>query len=635
MQTQRTLADRYLIGRRIGRGGMAEVYAATDQRLGRRVAVKLLHTNLATEPAFRKRFRQEAQAAARMTHPTIVRVFDAGEDTFVRDDGFEITVPYIVMEFIDGDHLGQIMSEGILPPDKIEKYMSGILTSLEYSHRAGVVHRDIKPANIMVTTNDEVKVTDFGIARAISDTAGTIAQTTAILGTASYFSPEQARGETVDGRSDLYSAGIVLYEMLTGRVPFQGDSAVAVAYQHVTEPPRRPSEVNSQVSPALDAVVLKALAKRREDRYQTAAEFRADLQNAFQGVSPSYVAAAADDNPTELFGPGPTAVDATESALQNMSTDDDRAPQVQRRPPAMWIWGAAGLVVAVIIGVLIWVMLLPKEGQLPSASVVVPDVVGLDETEATATLEELGLVVDVETAPSDEVEIDFVMAQTPPPESSIPHGDPVTITVSAGPASISVPNLNTLTEDQAKAALEAVGLTLGSVFTEDSPSVPQGQVIRSQPGGGSAAAPGSGVDIYVSNGQVTIPNFIGENLESAEEVVASLGLRVERQPDYSCVAQDGWPITQQSVQPGRVDQGSTVGLTYCDGTEPDPAPPANDPGDTTQDDTPAPPETDAAGNADSTNGNGNGTPGGNNGNGNGTPGGNNGNGNPGGLRGSD
>lgn len=584
IQAQRTLAGRYQIGRRIGRGGMAEVYAATDLRLGRRVAAKLLHTNLSSEPAFRKRFRQEAQAAARMTHPTIVRVFDAGEDTFVRDDGFEIVVPYIVMEFIDGEQLGQIMSEGILPPDKIEKYMSGLLTSLEYSHRAGVVHRDIKPANIMITTNDEVKVTDFGIARAISDTAGTIAQTTAILGTASYFSPEQARGETVDGRSDLYSAGVVLYEMLTGRVPFQGDSAVAVAYQHVTEPPRRPSEINAQVSPALDAVALKALAKRREDRYQTAAEFRNDLVNAFQGISPSYAAGAVEETPTELFGPGPTAVDATESALQSMSTEDDRAPQVQRRPPAMWIWGAAGLVLAVVIGVIIWVLLLPREGQLPSASVVVPDVVGMQEEEATAELEALGLEVSVETSPSDEIEIDEVMSQTPPPDSSIPHGDTVTITVSAGPSSITVPNLNNLTEEQARQALEEAGLTLGSVYSEDSPSVSAGQIIRSEPGGGAAAAPGSAVDISVSTGQVTIPNFIGEDLEDAEEIIGSLGLRVERMPDTSCVAQNGWPVTQQSVRPGKVDQQSTVGLSYCDGSEQqDPVPTIPSPQDTTSD----------------------------------------------------
>ncbi|MGO1543708.1 MAG: Stk1 family PASTA domain-containing Ser/Thr kinase [Gulosibacter sp.] len=578
IQAQRTLAGRYQIGRRIGRGGMAEVYAATDQRLGRRVAAKLLHTNLSTEPDFRKRFRQEAQAAARMTHPTIVRVFDAGEDTFVRDDGFEIVVPYIVMEYIDGKQLGHIMAEGMLPPDKVEKYMSGLLTSLEYSHRAGVVHRDIKPANVMITTSDDVKVTDFGIARAISDSAGTIAQTTAILGTASYFSPEQARGEQVDGRSDLYSAGVVLYEMLTGRVPFQGDSAVAVAYQHVTEPPRRPSEVNSQISPALDAVALKALAKRREDRYQTAAEFRTDLINAFQGVAPAYVGAAAEEEtPTELFGAGPTSVDATQSALQNMSTEDDRAPQVQRRPPAMWIWAAAGLVLAAIIGVLIWVAFLPREGQLPSASVIVQDVVGMSQDEAQALLEEDGLVVEIETSPSDDVDIDEVMSQTPPAESSVPHGSTVTLTVSAGPSSVNVPNLSNLTEEQAAEALESAGLTLGSVYREDSINVDEGIIIRSEPGIGAAAAPGSSVDIYVSNGQVTLPNLIGENVEDAKDIIGSLGLQYIEDPQ-SCTAEPGYPVTQQSVQPGKVDQASSVTISYCaDEGQNDPAPqPTND-----------------------------------------------------------
>lgn len=572
IQAQRTLADRYQIGRRIGRGGMAEVYAAIDQRLGRRVAAKLLHTNLATESEFRKRFRQEAQAAARMTHPTIVRVFDAGEDTFVRDDGFEIVVPYIVMEYIDGRQLGHITAEGELPYDKIEKYMSGLLTSLEYSHRAGVVHRDIKPANVMITTADEVKVTDFGIARAISDSAGTIAQTTAILGTASYFSPEQARGEQVDGRTDLYSAGVVLYEMLTGRVPFQGDSAVAVAYQHVTEPPRRPSELNPKVTAALDAVTLKALAKRREDRYQTAAEFRTDLVNAFQGIAPSYTAGAAEETPTELFGPGPTAVDATESALESMDTEDDRAPQVQRRPPAMWIWGAAGLVLAVVIGVLVWVALLPDEGQIPSASVTVPDVAGMHKDEAIAEIEGAELQFEIQTATSDEVEIDHVIEQTPPAEASVDRDTVVTITVSVGPESINVPNLSDMTEDEARDALEAVGLSLGSVYREDSPAVEAGLVIRSEPGIGRPASPGASIDIYVSSGQVTLPDLRGERLADAEEIVADLGLMVDRQEDFTCLAEDGLPVTNMTVAPGKVDQGSAVGLVYC-ALEDQPAPP--------------------------------------------------------------
>ena len=568
IQGERTLAGRYSIGRRIGRGGMAEVYAATDERLGRRVAVKLLHTNLATENEFRSRFRREAQAAARMTHPTIVRVFDAGEDQFVRADGFEVTVPYIVMEYIDGVQLGELIGTPALTPEKIAKYMAGLLTSLEYSHRAGVVHRDIKPGNVMITTDDQVKVTDFGIARAISDTAGTIAQTTAILGTASYFSPEQARGETVDGRSDLYSAGVVLYEMLTGQVPFQGDSAVAVAYQHVTEPPKRPSQVNPAVTPALDAVVLKALAKRREDRYQTAAEFRADLLAAFDGVMPAYATQqGVDQTPTELFGPGPTAVDATESALNSMRDDHARAPPGQRRPPAMWIWGAAALVTAVVIGVVIWVMSISGQPSVPDASVTVPDVVGMQKSEAVKALEDADLKVQVATSPSDDVAVDEVMSSNPPAGASVAFESTVKITVSAGPDSVRVPNLSGLSADDEKKALEDAGLKVGAITSEDAPYVPKDQVVRSQPAIGSSAAPGSAVDLWVSNGQVTIPDVTDEPLADAEEVLGGLGLMITRDPDTSCPADPSYTVTKMSPGPGRVDQASEVKLTYCDGED--------------------------------------------------------------------
>jgi serine/threonine protein kinase len=280
------LANRYQIGELIGRGGMADVHVGTDARLGRRVAIKLMKPSLATDPAFRTRFRQEAQAAARMAHPTIVRVFDAGEESTRDRSGHEVQVPFIVMEYVEGRLLKDIVREGPMDPTEAVRITEGILTALEYSHRAGVVHRDIKPGNVMITHSGQVKVMDFGIARAISDSSATVAQTTTILGTAQYFSPEQARGETVDARSDLYSTGVLLFELLTGRAPFRGDSPVAVAYQHVSEAPVPPSTVAPAVSPALDAVVLRALAKDRFERFQTAADFRSDVHAAGEGRAP-------------------------------------------------------------------------------------------------------------------------------------------------------------------------------------------------------------------------------------------------------------------------------------------------------------------------------------------------------------
>ena len=267
----------------LGRGGMADVHAGMDVRLGRKVAIKLLRPTLATDPSFRTRFRQEAQAAARMAHPTIVRVFDAGEETVRTPDGYDVQVPFIVMEYVEGRVLKDIVAQGPVQPDEAVRIVDGILTALEYSHRAGVVHRDIKPGNVMVTSAGQVKVMDFGIARAISDSSATVAQTSAILGTAQYFSPEQAKGEAVDARTDLYSTGVVLYELLTGRPPFSADTAVAVAYQHISENPVPPNAANPAISPALNAVVLRSLAKDRFDRYQSAADFRAELEAAASG----------------------------------------------------------------------------------------------------------------------------------------------------------------------------------------------------------------------------------------------------------------------------------------------------------------------------------------------------------------
>ena len=290
IENQRVIAGRYEVGNLIGRGGMADVYEGIDTRLGRTVAIKLLKSDLANDPSFEARFRQEAQASARMGHPTIVRIYDAGEEITTDEYGNQHKYPFIVMEYVSGRLLRDLLHERRLTLQETIDWTSGVLTALEFSHRAGVIHRDIKSANIMITDGGQVKVMDFGIARAISDSSATQAHTSGIVGTAQYFSPEQAKGEQVDARTDLYSTGVLLYEMLCGRPPFKGESAVSVAYQHVSEAVIAPSQFDSSITPALDAVALRGLAKDRQERYQTAEEFREHLIAAVNGA-PAPIAA--------------------------------------------------------------------------------------------------------------------------------------------------------------------------------------------------------------------------------------------------------------------------------------------------------------------------------------------------------
>src|SRR6185295_13948351 len=308
------VGGRYELGELLGRGGMAEVRRAVDQRLGRSVAVKQLRADFATDPTFQARFRREAQSAAGLNHPTIVAVYDTGEET---DPLTGVSIPYIVMELVEGLTLRDVLKDGrkILPERALE-LTQGVLDALSYSHKAGIVHRDIKPANVMLTPGGAVKVMDFGIARAVADTSATMTQTAAVIGTAQYLSPEQARGETVDARSDLYSAGCLLYELLVGRPPFVGDSPVSVAYQHVREAPTPPSQLDPELGPDIDAVVLKALAKDPADRYQSARDMKADITRLLAGqqtaaqqatalvpVAGAAVAGNGYDDPTRVVGP--------------------------------------------------------------------------------------------------------------------------------------------------------------------------------------------------------------------------------------------------------------------------------------------------------------------------------------------
>ncbi|WP_353987079.1 Stk1 family PASTA domain-containing Ser/Thr kinase [Ruicaihuangia caeni] len=559
----RQLAGRYQVGDLIGRGGMAEVHIGTDTRLGRQVAIKLLKPELAEDPSFRVRFRREAQAAARMAHPTIVRVYDAGEETTTDDRGIERYVPFIVMEYVDGRLLRDIIADGPMHPDDAMRIIKGVLTALEYSHRAGVVHRDIKPGNIMVTPSGQVKVADFGIARAVTETSSTLAQTSAIVGTAQYFSPEQARGENVDARTDLYSAGVVLFEMLAGRPPFQGESAVAVAYQHVSETPKAPSLYNSSVSPALDSVVLHSLAKDRFDRFQSAAEFREDVEAVAAGKVPTRRIDISGDAGATLFGVHPNATAASESTLRQLTVNEDRPPRSQSRPPVAWIWGGITVMAVIIAAVLYWTFNLAPTSLTGAISAAVPDVTGQQYDDAVDVLHEQHLRAQRFGEVSDTVPEGEVIRTDPEADVRVAPDSLVGVYVSIGRAPVDVPHVERLGEEAAIQAIEAAKLVPGTSTSEYSASVPAGVVLSSDPAGGQRAREGDTVNLVVSNGMVKVPDVTGMNVSEATRTLQnSLGLRVRLEPDMGC---SGQTVSGQSLAPGDQPQKSEVALRYCAG----------------------------------------------------------------------
>ena len=563
-QRVRLLAGRYEIGALIGRGGMADVRLGTDARLGRKVAIKLLKPALASDPAFRTRFRREAQDAAKMAHPTIVRIFDAGEETVLDPSGNEAQIPFIVMEYVDGRLLKDIIAEGPLPEHEAVRIAGQILTALEYSHRAGVVHRDIKPGNIMIAANGQVKVMDFGIARAIAESSATIAETSTIVGTAQYFSPEQARGESVDARTDLYSTGVVLFEMLTGQAPFRGENPVAVAYQHVNQIPVRPSTINPAVSPALDAVVQHALSKDRFSRFQTAAEFRDQLEGAGAGEPAvlRQVVPASDFNAT-LFGVSPTMTPNADSALRQLTIDQDsRGSRTQQRPPVAWIWAGIGLLLVIVVAVVIWTITLPKDAGLDQGlSVRVPVLAGQSFADASSALKKVGLTAVEQQEPSAKVASGAVISTNPGSGSSVPPHSDVTVSVSSGPTSLNVPNLAGLSVDAATAQLTAVGLTVGTSTPEDSATVPAGYVVESAPSAGSSAKAGDAINLMTSSGKVSIPSVVGKSGSAASAILTGLHISYSVVPNAGCT---GGAVSAQSIV-GEQPQNATMTITVCTG----------------------------------------------------------------------
>jgi serine/threonine-protein kinase len=587
MTQPRLLGGRYELDGVIGRGGMAEVYRARDLRLDRIVAIKTLRSDLARDPTFQARFRREAQSAASLNHPSVIAVYDTGEDIL-----HDSPVPYIVMEFADGHTLRDLLRENRrLVPEKALEIVDGILRALDYSHRGGIVHRDIKPANVMLTRNHEVKVMDFGIARAMGDSAATMTQTAQVIGTAQYLSPEQARGERVDARSDLYSTGCVLYELLTGRPPFTGDSPVAIAYQHVREEPIPPSQVDPNIPKWCDAMVLKAMAKDPAHRYQSAPEFRQDIQRAMQGMPVS----APETNSTMVMG-GATAVmggnagyaqTQVQRPVPGQPTDygippvrqeddwDDRRGGAGKKV-ALWlvlallfIGGAAGLGMMLTNG---------SGGGAPKATtstsvsagaaqVNVPDVTGKTQAEATALLTAQKLKVGQVTQQNDPtVPKGQVISTNPAAGSPANQGDSIDLTISKGKAisQVQVPDVSNQDVASAKATLEGSGFKV-TTHSQANSSVPAGTVISTNPPAGTTVPQGSHIILNVSSGkqQVAVPNVIGLTLAQAKQELVAKGLvpgNVTEVPQQGTDA----PGHVVAVNPGvgtMVDPGTSVDLS--------------------------------------------------------------------------
>ena len=552
----RSLGGRYEVGEVIGRGGMAEVHRGRDVRLGRPVAVKVLRSDLARDPGFQARFRREAQSAASLNHPNIVAVYDTGEDRF-DDDPTGPSQPYIVMELVEGETLREIVKSGRrVMPRRVAEIGEGILTALDYSHRHGIIHRDIKPGNVMLTPTGQVKVMDFGIARAIADSAATMTQTSSVLGTAQYLSPEQARGEKVDTRSDLYSTGCLLYELLVGQPPFTGDSPVAIAYQHVQENPAPPSQVDPDLPPGYDAVILTALAKNPADRYQTAAEMKADLAELATGGAPTRVVA-------------PVPVVAAAETTQLLNT----APASSPPPPKRAGWYV--LLTLAVIGVLGLVFFLATQVFGGGGTQVrVPDLTGQTIAIATATLSEKDLLLGTVTPVESTAPEGTIVAQDPGPNAEAEPGTAVAVTVSSGPPQVVVPTLVGLPRADALNALTAAGLLLGGLDTKAS-DLPADTVLSSDPAEGTKVDAGSAVSLVVSSGKVKVPDVLGKNEAQAKADLSNAGFQVVviQQEDGSVNA--GTVLAQSPSGGTLLAVGKTVTITVA--TEPPPPTPTPSP----------------------------------------------------------
>ncbi len=572
-----TVGGRYQLGELLGRGGMAEVRKGIDARLGRVVAVKRLRTDLASDATFQARFRREAQSSASLNHPAIVAVYDTGEEP--AEDG--VAQPYIVMEFVAGRTLRDILREGrkILPERALE-ITSGVLSALDYSHRAGIIHRDIKPGNVMLTPSGDVKVMDFGIARAISDAASSMTQTAAVVGTAQYLSPEQARGESVDSRSDVYSAGCLLYELLTGRPPFVGDSPVAVAYQHVREPAVPPSHHDADLTPDIDVIVMKALAKRVEDRYQSAAQMRADIERYLAGRPVAAVLPTPEESMATAVVPAAAAM--SDTAERPATPGEDRGDGNRK----LWLWLVLGLLVLALLAAayLVWPKLFPDD----PTDVQVPSVLGFERDRAREVLADEGLAIDDKQRQcDDQYDAGQVVDQDPAGEDYVAPGSEVTLVLSSGPCDFAMPDVTDKLQRVAVEELVAAGIKRKNIMiapercdTDD----PAGTVVEQTPEPQSSVGRDDTATLCVSDGPEVVPQVIGLRQGQAERLILEAGFEVDVREDGESERPKG-EVTD--VIPGEgeeYDQGETVTIFVSSFEEPTTSAPPPPPPETDTDD---------------------------------------------------